>query len=78
MSLSECREVLLLMTKKLERDVSDGEEAQIEAHLNGCCSCRLAYASAREALDEINRGSMAPLNGNGRMAQCKENRHVEN
>lgn len=78
MSLPECRDVLLVLTERLEGSLEAEAEAQVEDHLKECCSCRLAYASARETLDEINQGSTTSLNGDGRMAQCKENRHVEN
>lgn len=78
MSLPECRDVLLVLTERLEGSLHAEAEAQVEDHLKECCSCRLAYASAREALDEINRGSTAPLNGDGRTAPRKENHHVEN
>lgn len=74
----ECREVLLLLSERLEGNLDTEEDAQVQDHLQECCSCRLAYASARETLDGINQGSMAPLNGDGAMAQCKENHHVEN
>jgi hypothetical protein len=49
-----------------------------EVHLKRCCPGRLAHAAARETLDEMKQSPMAPLNGDGRTTQGKENRDVEN
>ena len=77
MSLLACRDVLLLLTEKLEGKLHAEVEAQVEAHLKRCCSCGLVYASAKKTLGEIDQGWMAPLNGDGLVANCRENRHVE-
>lgn len=73
MSVPECKRVLALLTKHLKQDLSAERKNKIEAHLNECGSCRLAYSSAQETLDGIERGWPAPLSGDRQAERCKEN-----
>jgi predicted anti-sigma-YlaC factor YlaD len=69
---------LLLLTKRLQGELCTQKEERIENHLKLCPSCRVAYASAEEAMGQIDPGWSAKSLVGPRTELCAEkNRHVE-
>jgi anti-sigma factor RsiW len=48
-----CNEAQELITGFIDRELTDGEQALLEAHLQGCADCRLALASEQKLKQDV-------------------------